>query len=113
MNYYDTYRDLYADPVTADVVAGATPAPGWLILRVIPKKPEARKGSILVNSATSNTPVVYEVLAAGDGCRNEPGDLVLFSFLAGDKLSAEIVVVSSEDIILTWGHGLRKDGKQE
>lgn len=110
MNYYDIYRDLYADPVTADVVAGATPAPGWLVLRCIPKKPEAKKGSILVNSATSNTPVVYEVLIAGDGCRNRPGDLVCPTFLAGDKLSAEIVLVAQEDVVITWGEGLRKPG---
>ena len=113
MSYYDTYRDLYADPVTADVVAGATPAPGWLVLRCIPKKTEARKGSILVNSAISSTPVVYEVLIAGEGCRNKPGDMVCPSFLSGDKLSAEIVLVMQDDIMITWGHGLRKDGQQE
>lgn len=110
MNYYDVYKDLYSDPVTADVVAGATPAPGWLVLRCIPKKAEAKKGSILVNGATSNTPVVYEVLIAGEGCRNKAGDMVCPSFLSGDKLSAEIVLVMQDDIMITWGEGLRKPG---
>lgn len=110
MNYYDIYRDLYADTVTADVVAGATPAPGWLVLRCIPKKPEAKKGGIIVSAASSNTPVVYEVLIAGEGCRNKAGDLVAISFLAGDRLSAEIVLCQQEDVALTWGEGLKRPG---
>jgi hypothetical protein len=113
MSYYDTFRDLYADTVTADVVAGATPAPGWLVLRCIPKRVEAKKGGILVSAASSNTPVVYEVLLAGEGCRNKAGDLVCIVFLSGDKLSAEIVLCQQDDIMLTYGYGLRKDGKQE
>lgn len=109
-DFYAKYRDLYATAVTADVVAGATPAPDWMILRVIPKPAEHKMagGLVMTNAATKTaTPLVFEVLSVGRNVADyAPGDLVLCSFLAQDKLSAEICLCNQEDIILKYGAGL-------
>lgn len=111
MNHYDIYKDLYSEPVTLDTVAGAKPAPGWLLLHVIPKPTEHKTsgGIIMTQQATkTSTPVVYKVIAVGEGVSYKPDDLVLISFLAGDRLSVEICLCSVDDVVMTWGDGLKK-----
>lgn len=111
MSHYDVYKDLYSQSVTLDTVAGARPAPGWLLLHVIPKPDEHKTGGgiIMTQQATkASTPVVYRVIAVGEGVSYKPDELVLISFLAGDRLSGEICLCSQEDVVMTWGHGLMK-----
>lgn len=111
MKHYDVYRDLYSQPVDLDTVAGAQPAPGWLLLHVIPKPTEHQSagGIIMTQQATkTSTPVVYRVIAVGEGVNYLPDDLILISFLAGDRLSGEICLAHKDDVVMKWGHGLKK-----
>jgi co-chaperonin GroES (HSP10) len=109
--HYDNHQDLFSRPVTTDTMRGAVPAPNWLILEAIPKPDEHQStgGIIMTNAATkASTPLVFRVIAVGEGVGYTRDDLVLVSFLAGDKLSSEIVVCHQDDIILKWGEGIRR-----
>jgi hypothetical protein len=115
--HYSKYKDLYHEPITAEIMEGAKPAPGWLILEAVLPSPEnlssinAKSGIILTNSVkTRREPIVFKVLATGTGVNYMVDDLVCVSFRAGDRFGDSMIVLcQQEDITLVWGQGILKD----
>jgi hypothetical protein len=117
-SYYKKYKDLYHESITTETVVGFQPNKNILLLEVIPEcpKPElssANKGGLLrTQTSKAREPVVFRVIAAGEGCTYEPNQLVLLTHLAGDRFAgSDIILCRDEDVFGAWGEGILQDGQ--
>jgi hypothetical protein len=114
--HYKKYLDLYHTTIKPQHMSGFRPVGDWLILEVLPDCPDdlssANTAGLMISKTMKKSePVVFACLAAGPSCTTQVGDLVLCTFLAGDRFAeSNVICVQERDVIGVWGNGIQKEG---